>query len=361
MKKSLLALSSLAIAYTTVSLAGDPRVTRVVWDDFQQGMTIGAPGSSAKWFYQQVGPLVYNDATATTDHLGLHLVPLGTNQQSGMPTFSLTVGQEGSADDPYNLPGDTDHPKFLVFANHIATSGIPGFDLVPGQEFACETEVWGRTYGVSMDPFHVPDPEADPRLASYALNGIDFETFMVADFFVTNEEIYALYERLPFARGTLGNYASFTHTMAVAPTHPDEHHKLALAFDRSAGTIRWLVDRHEVFRVTQIGQYLDRSKVTIDRGGTPITVSPRQIDCGIGTFTLLDGYRPGNIGLVELSNAPNYYFDPNSGPPTPATFMDTQSLHDSRLWGQGAVMNVKSVVMSYRRSSDPDKDNLSGD
>lgn len=363
MKKAVLALSSLSLVLCTgLSFANDSHShNSVVWDDFQNGFTIGAPGSNAKWFFQQVGALVYNDGTPETDRHGLHVNPLGTNPHSGQPAFTFTAGQENNpAENPYGLPGDIDHPKWLVFANHIASTGIPGFDLVPHQEFACETEVWGQTYGVARDPFHRANPEADPRLASYALNAVDFETFIVADFFITNEEIYALYERLPFARGTLGNYASFTHTIPVARTRPNEHHKVALAFDKSAGTIRWLVDRREVFRVDQIGKYLDRKLVTIDRGGDEAIVSPRQMDCGIGTFTLLDGYRPGDVGLVRLASTPGYYVNPDTHAGD-ATFIDDLSKPEDRLWGQGATLNVKSMVFSYRNSDDRDKDDLSGE
>lgn len=364
MKKSVVALSSLALILASgLSFAHDSHGggSVTVWDDFQDGFTLGAPGSSAKWFYQQVGALVYNDGTPQTDRRGVHIDPLGTNQHSGKPAFTLTVGPENDpAQNPYGIPGDADHPKFLAYANHIASTGVPGYDLVPGKELACETEMWGQTYGAAQDPFHRSDPNSDPRLASYALTAVDFETFIVADFFVTNDEIYVLYERLPFARGTLGNYASFTHTIAVGRTHPNEHHKLAIAWDKTAGTVRWLVDRHEVFKVDHLGDYLNRNLVTIDRGGDEAIVSPRQIDCGIGTFTLLDGYRPGDIGLVELASTPGYYVNPDTHT-GPANFIDTKSLPEDRLWGQGATLNVKSMIFSYRNSDDGDKDCLSGE
>ena len=359
MRKSVAALSSLALLYAGLSYAhgghnNDSQA--VVWDDFQDGFTLGAPGSNAKWFYQQVGALVYNDGVPTTDRRGVHIEPPGTNPRSGRPAFTLTVGQENDpSQNPYGIPGDADHPKFLAYANHIASTGIPGFDLTPGREVACEAEIWGKSWGTQNDPYHRQDPEADPRLASYAITAVDFETFIVADFFITNDEIYALYERLPFARGTLGNYASFTHTIPVGRTSPNEHHKYALAWDKSRGTIRWIVDRREVFKVDDIGQYLDRSKLTIDRGGTAVTVSPRQMDCGIGTFTLLDGYRPGDVGLAQLASTPGYYQSPDN-PHKAAKFLDPLSKPENRLWGQGASLNVESIAFSSRRSDDPRRD-----
>jgi hypothetical protein len=363
MKKAVLALSSLSLVLCSgLAVAGDDShcTSATVWDDFQNGFTLGAPGSSSKWFYQQVGALVYNDGTPDTDRHGVHINPLGKNPHTGQPAYTFTAGQEDDpTQNPYGLPGDIDHPKFLAYANHIASTGVPGFDLIPGQEMACEVEMWGENYGVDKDPYHRKDPNADPRLSSYALTAVDFETFIVADFFVTNEEIYVLYERLPFARGTLGNYASFTHTIPVGRTAPNEHHKFAIAWDKSRGTIRWLVDRREVFQVDHEGDYLDRKLVTIDRGGDQTIVSPRQIDCGIGTFTLLDGYRPGDIGLARLASTPGYYVNPDTHTGD-ATFIDNLSKPEDRLWGQGATLNVKSIVFSYRRSDDRNRDDLSG-
>ncbi|HEX7663668.1 MAG TPA: DUF6081 family protein, partial [Polyangiaceae bacterium] len=140
MRKSVAALSSLALLYAGLSYAhgghnNDSQA--VVWDDFQDGFTLGAPGSNAKWFYQQVGALVYNDGVPTTDRRGVHIEPPGTNPRSGRPAFTLTVGQENDpSQNPYGIPGDADHPKFLAYANHIASTGIPGFDLTPGREVA---------------------------------------------------------------------------------------------------------------------------------------------------------------------------------------------------------------------------------
>jgi hypothetical protein len=59
----------------------------------------------------------------------------------------------------------------------------------------------------------VADPDDDLRLASVALDTIDFDTSMVFDAFLTSTRVYAVYERLPFGRasmGAYGEYAAFT-------------------------------------------------------------------------------------------------------------------------------------------------------
>jgi hypothetical protein len=88
--------------------------------------------------------------------------------------------------------------------------------------------------------------------------------------------------------------------------------------------------------------------VLLDHGGQEGPVSPNQLDCGIGMFTLLDAYGPGAKELVRLSSAPDFYFDPQQGEPAPASFVDDNSLESSRLFGQGAELRVaKTVVASH--------------
>ena len=267
-----LATATLALGAETAFSQG-ARPYRTVWDDFRTGFSVtstpGAPG--ARWFYSSAGPYVGDDGLATTSDRGLRVVPKGTNPRTGQPAFTRTLGQEPSNG---GLPGGLDHVKWLVYANNIASTTYPGFDAVPGQDLACETWLSGRTFGTAGHPFgaRVRNPNDDLRLSGVAFNAIDFETFLVADFFVTNERIYALYERLLFGRpssgGTLGEYASFTFTVPVGTRSIGDQHHLKIAYDRSRGIMRW---------------------------------------------------------LVRLSTAPNFYFHTGLGQPTPQTFADPNS------------------------------------
>jgi Family of unknown function (DUF6081) len=67
------------------------------------------------------------------------------------------------------------------------------FDAVPGQQLVCESTVAGQIFGTAPNPFRtaVRDPSDDLRVASVAMNVIDFDTFMVLDVFFTNQRIYA--------------------------------------------------------------------------------------------------------------------------------------------------------------------------
>jgi hypothetical protein len=366
---TILATATLVYGAETALSQGAPPY-RTVWDDFQAGFsaTVTPGDSGARWFYFSAGPYVGDDGLTTTSDRGLRVIPKGTNTTSGQPAFTRTLGQE-----PTNggLPGGLDHVKWLVYANNIASTSVPGFDAVPGQELACETRLSGRTFGTAGHPFggRVRDADDDLRLSGVAFNAIDFETFIVSDFFVTNERIYALYERLPFGRpssgGTLNEYASFTFTVPVATRSIGDQHHLKIAYDRSRGIMRWLVDGREVMRVNRLGYRIDRRHMVLDHGGTETLVQPRQLACGMGMFTLLDASRPGQStsnpasdGLVRLSTAPNFYFHTGLGAPTPQTFADPTSLPSSRLFGQGAELNARRLVVSSRPNDDDRRDDV---
>jgi hypothetical protein len=62
-------------------------------------------------------------------------------------------------------------------------------------------------------------------------------------------------------------------------------------------------------------------------------------------FTILDGDLPSGKALVRLSNAQDFYFDPLLGEPTPQTFVDEESRASSRLFGQGAQLQVEHLAV----------------
>lgn len=347
--------SSAALVGPAVARAQSSPPYRIVYDDFRDGFAAANQftGTGPKWYYFGAGPFLGNDAIAETSrYRGLSVRASGSNPRTGRPAFSLTLGQEGSAENPLALPGAVDHVKWLVYANHTATSGFPGFDAVAGQQLNLEAWISGETYGTAGHPFGsaVTDPGDDLRLAAFAFNTIDFETFMVFDFFITNRHVYAFYERLPFGRGPqLGNYAAFSFAVRAAAREPEDQHHLRIAYNRSLGRVSWYVDGGLALEVNRIGRRIDRRYMTLDHGGEEVTVSPRQLCNGMGLFTLLDAYLPSKRSLVRLSNSPGFYFNPEMGPPAEAAFVDGQSMRGSRLFGQGASLRMRRTVISSVR------------
>jgi hypothetical protein len=340
--------------------AGGPPPYRLVWDDFSDGFAAGGPGDP--WFTVAVGPYAADDGVATATPQGLHVRSSGTNPATGEPAIVRTLGQ-----DPGNglgLPGTFDHLKWVAFTSHTASSGFPGFDAVPGQVLSCGARMSGRTYGTGGHPFGsaVADPDADPRLALVALNAVDPETNLVLDFVLTNERIYAMYERRPDSRPQLGNYASFAHIVPLARRSPGDWHDLEIAYDRSRGAVHWLIDGRRAFTVDEIGHRLSRDTLAIDHGGVDMTIEPRQLNCGMGMFAVLDGARPragaglgsgsgpAGDGLVRLTqDVDSPYFRPSAGEPAPQRFADDASLPSSRLFGQGASLDIGPYVVASTR------------
>jgi hypothetical protein len=340
-----------AVLVASLSITTGAGAAVLTWDNFGDGFTVGAPGSSAKWFYFAANGFVGDDGIATTGRGGGLLVRAkGRNAATGLPAFTKTVAQEQES----GLPGGFDHVKWLVYMNHFSTGGYPGFDAVPGKQLICQSTVAGQTFGTEAQPFGaaVTDPSDDLRLASVAMNVIDFDTFMVFDVFFTNERIYAFYEHLPFARSEFGGpydrYAAFSYAIPIATRRPGDFHTVAVAYDKSAGTVSWLVDGQKRFTVNRIGFRIDRRFMLLDHGGTEEPFSPNQLDCGMGMFTLLDGHGPQHEGLVQLSSLSGFYFNPELGEPNPETFVDPTSADSSRLFGQGAAIAVRNASVGYR-------------
>jgi len=307
---------SLALGIGVVPGVGAAAPAIPVWDDFSAGFTVGPIGSTAKWFYFATpdGAFVGDDGNAFTAGRTLTVLPRGTNPGTHLPAFSKTVAHEQVS----GLPGGLDHVKWLVYMNHLSSTGVPGFDAPLGQKLVCQTTVGGFTLGAASHPFGsaVADPQDDLRLASFALNAIDFETFMVFDVFYTNKRIYALYEHLPFGRasmgGPFGEYAAFTSAVPILTRTPGDFHTVGIVYDRAAGVVRWTVDGEEKFKVNNLGFRNGQSNLLLDHGGTEQSFVPTQLDCGMGTFTLLDGHWAAKHGAGAALHDAELLFQPNA-------------------------------------------------
>ena len=280
-------------------------------DDFRQCLDL-----TNTWALTRFPPrFSADDGIVSTSNRGLCVKAAGTNPLTGEPAFTKTS------------PGDFDHVKWMADTQHLSSNSVPGFDAVPGQELQCNMWARGRTFGTAANPFGsaVTNPDTDLRLASFAMNTTDFETGMVFDVWMTNNAIYPYYERLNLS-GTAA-YAAFSSVFPPVSRTPGEQVKVTVAYNRAAGVVRWLVDDLEVARVSNIGFPAAGATMIIDHGGTPQAATPRQLNCGMALFTLLDGgLPPSGTGLVSL--APPYTF--------PTAFADGPNL-----FGQGAELRVE--------------------
>jgi Family of unknown function (DUF6081) len=301
------AFAAVAFAVPAAS-AAPPKV--LLKDDFRQGFDL-----TNTWALLSVpGFFTADDGVATISNQGLYVRPPATNATTGQPMFSKTS------------PGDFDHVKWMADTQHLSSNFFPGYDATPGKELSCNMWVRGQTFGTAAQPFGsaVTNPNTDLRLASFAMNTIDWETSMVFDVWITNNAIYPYYERLNLSGNA--TYLAFSSIFPPVFRNTGDQDKVTVAYNRSAGVVRWLVDDQEVARVTHIGFPAPGATTIISHGGTPELAAPQQLNCGMALFTLLDGgLPPSGSGLVELAD--------------PYTF-PTSFVGGPTLWGQGAEMNV---------------------
>jgi len=290
--------------------------------------------TSSDFFFYTAGSYVANNGNITASDRGLRI-----------------TANPFTATQPQSAGGSLDQIKFLAYmAGSINATE-------PYSEVACEGRFSGRTFGTHKQPFgaQVADPETDIRLAIADVNVLDFDSLISVDFAFTNEKLYAIYERLVSARTADNFYAAFSYAIPLISRVPNQLHDLKIAYNKTAGTIRWVIDGAEVFRVNRIGFRISREFMLFDLGGQEQIVSPDAINCGLGLFTILDAYPPcSNLttlssgaqvcsfpadekALVRLST--QQYYNPRFGYPVNATFVDNESEESSRLFGQGASLH----------------------
>jgi len=331
----------------------------VVWTDNFSNFAVG---NNKPYFYQAdpVSGYTCDDGVTTTNISNSEL-----NINSAVFTKS-TVGV-------------LDHPKYLIFAKDafVAPTGSPSEDGKCVPELVFRASIKGKQLHVSPVPNQyrstssndggVDDPEDDPRVASGALNMVDFNTNIVADFIITNKKIFALYERLPFQwpefGGSLNHYHAFTHVVPVMNRSAnDDYIKLEIAYHRPSNRLRWIINDQEVFRVTRIGYALStRGSRVLDLGGEPTGVDPVSFSLGFGTFQLPDMTQCNNAAglsnsaLIQLNPVPP--FPPNLDPVVQKnpdgsdrllTFkapLDTPAMFN---YGQGMTISIKAPTVVHR-------------
>jgi hypothetical protein len=183
---------------------------------------------------------------------------------AGAPERTLTVALQRFTRSHPN------HVKALLLSTE-------SFDLEHSGGFRVGVDMAVRIHGTEANP-HGLDP-GDPRLAAGALVAIDPETGMVFDFFVSNDRIQPLYERLPVARAALGPYPAYSILADPVPSRPDEWHRYDIRYDRTRDHVAWLIDGRQVYERSHAGAPVGR--------GAPI-VKLRRLRFGGGLFTLLD-------------------------------------------------------------------------
>ena len=292
------------------------------------------------------------------------------------------------------VPGGIfDHIKFLAYS---AINTLPEDGSILRTTWVAN----GKQLNVENNPYgsSVVNPREDIRLASVGLNSIDVSTLLVFDFFISDKIAYALIERLPGLESTFGPYAAFSWAYPILKSKClyKQYHKYSMAANRAKGTMTWFVDDEPVLKYTQFGFYPSENNVYVpSKCGKPSAIhnpsnyflvnnhsgaEPREpielirLQSGVGLFTLVDWYQPNNVkGLPNIppvrlessryragtNDTVFFYNDPITG--GESTFLYNSVLApdglsylptiptDKRIFGQGAVLNLKELKITIEK------------
>lgn len=289
------------------------------------------------WSYWQYNNLIADGGSLTRSRKGGYL-----------DTSVYTV----TADQSY--PYWADHYKYFIYAN----GAIPvGESVKLTFEFKARVSTKGR--GCKRFPFpkDYVNSDEDVRLASGGFRVFESQSGMNFAFHLTNDLVYAVYER----NVTIAGINGFSYFIPVRPRKPKMMHSLQIIVDSTAKKITWNVDGQDVLAVDHVGLLLkSQCKNLVNQmGGAQIGTFPRVLRYGFGSFTHLDNYpacRPDckserncnypcvQAGLVRTSANPALpQYNPLLGPPNQAEYYDNFSKESSRLWGQGSETWIRSI------------------
>lgn len=298
-------------------------------------------GPGANWFQFGLGAFTANDGTLTCSPRGGLLLS---------NPFTLAY-----------LPGPVpqlDQPKWLAY------DATPK-DVPVGGKLIVEWVMSLTAFNTAPNPFPegVLQGETDIRLATGGANTIDLANSLTFDMFMTNDRVYAVYERLPFTRGTQGDYAAFTFVVPIAKRRPSDLHLLQLVLDDAAKTVTYNVDRRHGLTIRTVGFPLPNQYPVGDLGGTPASVFPTSLTVGFGSFALLGlypastrvkacgqpagacDYPPIREALVDAGDETALpMYNPVLGAPNAASYWDGLGTDlDNHVWGQGVEIHIRSL------------------
>ncbi len=313
-------------------------------------------------------------------------------------TFTISRSQ--------GLLGALDHVKWLCF--HKDTITVSGDETVyEAVMSACQLYNTDRPIPRELQP-RVRNIHEDYRLCCSAMVLRDEITMIECMFLITNDAIYAAYQRQPSEKINLthgtGNpghpghshnhseggdgrnrTASFASAVLVmrrgCGTHDsdnllDDSYKLGIGVESNRTTVKWYIGRKEVFSITRPGYRLVDEYQVLEHGGSAFLAQINSFKVGFGHYTFLDHQLPHNYarehvhvdtstdlschvprsesGLVMLGEPDSYRetlpdLYGRHGPIVPtSTFAVTADSEKHRLFGQGMITRIKSLHVYNR-------------
>lgn len=255
---------------------------------------------------------------------------------------------------PFHVGADFsvyDHLKYIAISNQsfaVPTSGSLEFSVsidakTPG---AVAGRVIRGCYGAPYSYLNVGDSCARPwsaptlagQQAGVVLNMISFATGQLFDWFVSENEAFALIERLPSnvtGSGTVGLERAYTQIIKAGPVDPKKKHLVSIRYSRGPG-----ISRVEYFLDNKLFTTVDNVGIPLDVQGVPYTGTYPSYGAGEALGSSLNEFQIGH-GLFSLLDA-----FPFQHPDRPDLSVSVPM--SERLFGQGAIGTFKDFKVTTR-------------
>lgn len=249
---------------------------------------------------------------------------------------------------PFHVGADFsvfDHLKYIAVSTQsfaVPTTGSLeiSVDITATTPGTVAGRVIHGCYGAPYSYQHVGDPCAHPwtstavqgQQAGVVLNMINFATGQLFDWFVSDDEVFALVERLPSnvtGNPGVGLDKAYTQIIKVAPISRRKKHRVSIRYTRGLGVsnVEFSIDGKSFATVDHVG-------IPLDKQGVPYTGTYPSYGPGEALGAGLDSFVIGH-GLFSLLDA-----FPFQHPDRPDLSVSVPM--SERLFGQGAVGSFKN-------------------
>ena len=269
---------------------------------------------------------------------------------------TLSVGKHGTTVSavPFHVGADYsvfDHLKYIAVSTHsfdVPKTGSLEFSVnieaaTPGTQ---PGRVVHGCYGppgsyLAVSPT-CPNPYVrtlmEGQQAGVVLNMINFQTGQLFDWFVSDNSVFALIERLPSSvTGSPGTPIELAYTQIIRQGRikPGKKHNVAIRYSRGphASYVEYFLDGELFTRVDNVGVPLDKQGIPFTGyspslgGGEQLRDSLDSFVIGHGLFSLLDAFPYQDFSRPDLS---------------------VSIPMSERLFGQGAIGNWDSFRVTQR-------------
>ncbi len=282
------------------------------------------------------------------------------------PTFTASV--------PQHENGYLNNTKWLSFYKkefHIKNGELLYEGLISYKQLFCDNKPIPDEFAS-----RIRNINEDLRLSSGGLVVSDTENGLVFKTLLTNDSIYAYYEKRP-----CGVLQSSSFVAAALIGKRDSHKnkilsdyvRIGIGIDAHTNCVNWYINGCVVFKVNRPGIRLSDQYMVLNRGGNDVELTIKCVRIGFGYFDFLDLQLPNNYSREYINNEdgnnrslsglvallPLYHYkEPYSNlygnyPSVKCnSFAVTNDTNKFLLFGQGGSLRLQGIIVKRRNLSE---------